>query len=377
MNIGFEAKRVFMNFTGLGNYGRFIIDSLSDHFPEHEYFLYTPGINDSGELRPILDKKNIHVITPAGLFSKPVFSSIWRSWAVSRNKTIPALNIFHGLSQELPMGLPKHVKKIVTVHDLIFLRYPGFYNPIDVRIYSTKVKKACESADCIVAISHQTAEDVMAYLKVPESKVRIVYQGCHPVFRNKVSDKEKEQVRLKYNLPEKFLLTVGTIEERKNLVTLIKALASLPPGMRIPLVALGKQTSYMEKVNQTIRLSKLEDLVYFIPHAKFPDFPAIYSASEAMIYPSVFEGFGIPLVEAIECGVPVITSTGSCFSEAAGPDALYADPYDHERIADHIAAIRTNPKLRSEMIVRSKNYIQRFQPSVIAGAMMDVYRSVL
>ena len=169
MQVGFEAKRLFTNFTGLGNYSRFIVNALSEFAPENTYILYSPRIKSHPEVDPILARPNIKAIGPTGGFT--FLKSLWRSWGIQYNKSIPNLDIFHGLSQELPAGLPKHIKKIVTVHDLIYIRYPQFYNPIDVAIYTAKVKSACRRADKVIAISQQTANDLIEFIKVDPCEV--------------------------------------------------------------------------------------------------------------------------------------------------------------------------------------------------------------
>jgi glycosyltransferase involved in cell wall biosynthesis len=214
MNIGFEAKRFFTNYTGLGNYNRFIVDALSRHAQQNKYLLYTPKKKSNAEVDEIVDRENVEVVLPEGFYS--LVSSAWRTFGVNSASATKSLDIFHGLSQELPFNLPGRVKKVVTVHDLIFLRYPKFYNPIDVAIYKVKVKSACQRADLVIAISSQTAQDIIDFLKIDAGKIVVVYQGIHPNFKRHISEEEKKIVREKYNLPSKFILNVGTIEQRKN-----------------------------------------------------------------------------------------------------------------------------------------------------------------
>lgn len=375
MNIGFEAKRFFTNFTGLGNYNRFVVSALASQYPDISLHLFTPKLRAHPDVDNALSGRNIKVVRPQGILSMPVLSSFWRTRFVSGEKVMKELNVFHGLNQELPLGLPKHLKKVVTVHDLIFLRYPALYNSVDVKIYTAKVKSACHAADQIIAISRQTAEDLTTILGVerPE-KIKVVYQGCHPIFSKTVSEEEKELVKKKYNLPDEYILTVGTIEERKNLKTLVGALSLVAPDKRKPLVVVGRATKYIDHVKEIIHMNKLESEVQFVHNVSFADLPAIYRGAKVFVYPSFFEGFGIPLVEAITCGVPVITSHGSCFSEAAGPDAIYADPNDAESYANALEKVLSDALLQSQMIKNSLSYIQKFQPGVIARNLMDVYK---
>lgn len=378
MNVGFEAKRLFSNFTGLGNYSRFVVGALSTHYPDDRYFLYAPSVKQHPEVDQIIGQENVQVVTPSGIFTKPLFSAIWRSWGLTRHNSVKDLSVFHGLSQELPMGLPSRVKKIVTVHDLIFLRYPKFYKQIDVSIYTKKVRQACASADCIVAISRQTAEDIQSLLNVDLGrKIKVVYQGAHPNFDLIRDDQELARVKLKYNLPNQFILNVGTIEQRKNLLVLIRALSFIPEALRMPLVVMGRKTPYFQQVEEEIIARNLQKHVIFLPGVSFADFPAIYQQATVFVYPSLFEGFGIPLVEAIKSKVPVITSTGSCFSEAGGPASIYVHPENAEGLAQQIVLVSESEELRRRMVRESLQYIEQFSPQNIASKMHSVYQSVL
>jgi glycosyltransferase involved in cell wall biosynthesis len=371
MNIGFEAKRFFTNYTGLGNYSRFVVDALSSFYPGHQYYLFTPRAVSHPELSALVNRSNVNVVTPAGLYK--IFPSLWRTWAVRGEKAMGNLQVYHGLSQELPLDLPDRVKKIVTVHDLIYFRFPQFYNAVDVAIYKAKVKSACQRADRIIAISNQTAQDLVHFIHVDPAKIDVVYQGCHPNFKRIIDVDEVLRVKKKYNLPDQYLLNVGTIEERKNLIVLVQAMAQLPDLQRLPLVVIGRPTKYFEQVrNEAQRLGVLKHII-FLHQTAFVDFPAIYKGALVFVYPSLFEGFGIPLIEAITCGVPVITSTGSCFSEAAGPSAKYADPSNPDDLAAQLKIVLSDAALRQEMVKQSGLFIRKFEPEVIAADLDRIY----
>jgi glycosyltransferase involved in cell wall biosynthesis len=376
MLIGFEAKRFFKNYTGLGNYSRFIINALSDYFPDNQYYLFTPTHKSHPEVDQVLKKKSIQVVYPPKSYPK-FAGSIWRTWGISREKSAKQLQIFHGLSQELPMGLSGSIKKVVTVHDLIFLRYPQFYSAIDVRIYTAKVKFACKHADRIIAISQQTADDIVEFLNIDRSKIDIVYQGTHPIFKKNIQQEEVKEIKRKYGLPDKYLLNIGTIEERKNALIIVRALLFIPEKLRIPLVIVGKATPYADLIKAFVARNNLQYWVKFIHNASFADFPGLYQSSEMFIYPSLFEGFGIPIIEAIESGVPVITSKGSPFVDAAGKHAIFVDPQDAEGLAAEILRLRQDADLRTAILNESARHIQRFHPSVIAADMNALYQSVL
>jgi len=376
MNIGFEAKRLFTNRTGLGNYSRFVVNALSLHHPANNYLLYTPKGLPHKDAKNIVGRPNVEVITPGGVYSLTFGTSIWRTWGMSQHASIANLDIFHGLSHELPMGLPRRIKTVVTVHDLIFFRYPEFYNPIDVLIYKFKLVRACRMADKIIAVSSQTANDLIDFVQVDPLKVEIIGQGCHANFKRRFSAAELSQVKVKYKLPSNYILNVGTIERRKNLLVMVRALSGFSKESRVPLVVIGKKTEYFKEVVEEARSLNVLHSIQFLENVPFEDFPGIYQGADVFVYPSLFEGFGIPLLEAIECQVPVIASQGSCFKEVAGPSSIYVDPMDAEELKSQLCAVLENSDLSSKMITDSTAYVRKFQPDVISANLISVYEAL-
>jgi glycosyltransferase involved in cell wall biosynthesis len=366
VRIGFDAKRLFNNFTGLGNYSRFVVDALSAGYPNEEYFLYTPKLRPHHETSKYLDTSRFTVRQPEG---KP--GALWRTFSITDDLRNDKLDVFHGLSNELPFRKPPGIRTILTVHDLIFLRFPEYYGMIDVAIYRWKLRHSCRSADRIIAVSQQTATDLREFLGVDPKKISVVYQGCHPSFYRDVPKGTIEEVRERYGLPKEFILYVGTLERRKNAGLIIKALARVKN--RIPVVLAGRPTKYIAELEGLVKRHQAQDWVKFVYNASFADLPAFYQAASLFIYPSVFEGFGIPIVEGIASGVPVITSNGSCFSEAGGPDCIYVNPSNHEELADAVTMVLDNADLRATMVDASRKYIARFAPSVIANDLMNIY----
>lgn len=374
MRIGFDAKRLFNNFTGLGNYSRFVVDALSEYYPDNEYTLYTPKFRQHNEIFRYLDNPQYAVRMPDSAIAKAM-KGYWRTVSVSKRWANDGIEIYHGLSNELPLSKADGVKTVMTVHDLIFKRFPGYYKALDVAIYNWKVSKACLSADKIIAVSQQTANDLREFYQVDERKLVVVYQGCHPQFHLSVTPERLSEVKDKYKLPDEFVLCVGTLEKRKNAALAVRALSRMKE--KVTIVFVGRPTSYMnELVGLTASLG-LSKYVRFIHQASFSELPAIYKLAKLFIYPSVFEGFGIPIVEAIACGVPVISSNGSCFSEAGGPHCIYVNPSSADELAHEMTNVLGSAELRNSMVLGSKSYIEKFKPKVIADDLMRVYHQTL
>jgi glycosyltransferase involved in cell wall biosynthesis len=246
---------------------------------------------------------------------------------------------------------------------------------VDRKIYTYKFKQACQVADKIVAISRQTADDAIRYLNADAAKIEIIYQGCDSIFRQSPNAETLRRVQFKYHLPERFILAVGTIEERKNLLNLIRALPDIDTDTA--LVIVGKRTAYADVITTAIRELRLESRVQMIHNADFEDFPAIYKSSQALVYISVFEGFGLPVLEGLTVGVPVITSNISSMPEAGGDAALYIQPDQPGDIATQINAVLNDAVLAKSMVERGFIHAQRFNEEAMAKRYIEMYDGLL
>lgn len=372
MRIGFDGKRAVQNFTGLGNYSRYVIDILCRFSPENEYVLYAPRKRSSRVFEELLRYcPLLKTIYPEGAWR--YFKSLWRTWGITSRLDKDGIDLFHGLSNELPLNIRKarQTKSIVTIHDLIFLRYPEYYHWIDRKIYTYKFRKACENADMIVAVSECTKRDIISYFHIPEEKIKVIYQGCDVSFTQRASSDKKQEVRIKYGLPEHYILNVGSIEERKNILLVVKALLDLPQN--IHLVIVGRRTPYTDEVASFIYIHHLEDRVKILSGVPFIDLPAIYQEAEVFVYPSRFEGFGIPIVEALYSGVPVVAATGSCLEEAGGPNSMYVDPDDVDAMANSLKQIFNDTNLREKMVEAGNKFVCRFSKEEQVLQLMNIY----
>ena len=376
MKIGYDAKRAFQNFTGLGNYSRTLIETLTTHFPENEYHLFTPKLNDIPRVTKVTTHPSVSVHLPLGSLNKKL-PALWRSYTINKDIQKTGIQIFHGLSHELPLSMPKNVRSVVTIHDLIHERYPDFYPFIDRKIYSFKFKKACQQADMVVAISQQTKRDIIDFYKIEPSKIQVIYQSCDPIFYKNRPLSNKSEIVNKYNLPPQFMLYVGTINERKNLLGLLKALKVLENQQDMNLVIIGDGSAYFQKVKKYVIENGLQKRVCYVPKIDFRDLPTIYELARVFVLPSFFEGFGIPIIEALWSGTPVISSIDSCFEEAGGPDSIYIHPNDIDALAAAINGVWDNESLRSNMILRGSNFVKKFDDSSIAQQWIKLYQSLL
>ncbi len=370
LTIGLDAKRIVHNGTGLGSYGRTLANDLSA-LGDLSLRLYAPDAGREDLKRQVPERPNLCYCYPR----TSLFKSWWRSHGIVSQLLADGVDVYHGLSGELPVGIGKSgIKSVVTIHDLIFLRHPEYYHWLDVQIYRWKFMQTLREAHCIVAISECTRRDICELGGIAEDRVRLVYQSCAPRFSSTVAPNVRQQVVERYQLPPCYVLCVGTIEQRKNTMLLVQALHMLPNEVHV--VLLGRPTHYSQKVQayavQTGVAHRLH-LLHGVPDAHLP---AIYAAARVFAYPSRYEGFGIPIIEAISMSLPVVACTGSCLEEAGGPDCLYVSPDEPEAMAHAIEQLLHDSPERQKRIERSLQYVKRFENTNAARQFAEIYHEL-
>ena len=364
--IGIDAKRIVRNGTGLGSYGRTLVNDLAQY--PLRLNLYAPDRGRDDLRTQVENHDNIAFVYPTSRH----FKSYWRSRGIVADLERDGVQLYHGLSGELPVGIRRSgIKSVVTIHDLIFLRHPEFYNPIDVQIYKWKFRQTIKEADHIIAISECTRRDILEYAggQVSEADITLIYQSCAQRFSVSPGS------RYSALGSQRYVLSVGSIEPRKNTMLALKALHHLPDD--ISLVLVGRHTAYTDKLVAYAHANGLEHRLRILHGVPDADLPALYAGAEAFVYPSVYEGFGIPIIEAIRCGLPVVACTGSCLEEAGGPDSLYVATDDAEGMADAIRRSLKGADGRQERIQRSQDYIKRFDGKDVAGQVFQLYQQLL
>ncbi len=369
MKIGFDAKRAFNNSRGLGNYSREVLRILSSLAPENQYYLFTPTISPDIAFHP---SEASTIVTPR----RGANPSWWRTFQIPKEAEKLGLDLYHGLSHELPVGIEKcKIATVVTMHDLLFIKHPEMFPVFDRMMYRRKYLRSCRVADRIIAVSEQTKSDLLEFTDIDPKKVEVIYQGCRPEFKVKASEAQKLHLREKYHLPEHYLLNVGALEPRKNQLLILQALASGKCDM--PLVIAGQKMNYHKELQQYITLHRLQDRVTLLPNFPQNELPLLYQNASLFVYPSIYEGFGIPLVEALESEVPIIAATGSCMEETAGPDSLYVDPHDADALAEALSRVLSDSARRKIMVAKGREYAKRFSDQAIAEHLIRIYKEII
>lgn len=366
MKIGFDAKRLFNNFTGLGNHSRTTVDILTEYFPDNGYYLYTPSISQrAGGFTSYVNHDGCTVVLPHGIGR----GGLWRTFGLGNCFGRDGVELYHGLSNELPVvGKRNRIPLVVTIHDVAFRTFPDMYRWHDRLIYDAKWRYACSNADAVIAISECSKQDVIRFYGVDESKVSVVYQ---PVDRCYYSPVER-------TAGDPYMLYVGSVNSRKNLLGVVKAMELMPDDLKLPLVVVGNGREYKRSVQEYAAAHGLAERLIWKTVSGSKELQRLYTDAEVFVYPSFYEGFGLPVLEAELCGCPVVTSNVSSLPEAGGPYALFADPGSPEDICNNIVRALTDSTFRKDASDAGTEYARRkFSRSVSAGSLMKIYERVI
>lgn len=372
LKIGFDAKRLFHNTTGLGNYSRSLVRSLKDFYPENSYVLFSPSVTYNEE--SFYFTQEFETITPNLFISK----SFWRSHLIVNQLLEHDIDIFHGLSHEIPVGLENtRIKTVVTIHDLIYKFFPSDFPLLDAKIYDIKWRNACNKADRIIATSEATKVDIIKHFNVNPEKISVIYQTCSSIFDTKFSEKEKAETLEKIGLPHTYMLYVGAITDRKNVLRIALAYADIKDQVDIPLVIVGRGRDYYKKLLAYIEKQGLQNKIIVRSDIGNDVLPIVYQCAEMFLYPSLYEGFGIPILEAFKSGTPVVLSNTSSLPEVGGNAGCYVDPLKTESIAQAMLDLHENPNLRNQLINDGYEQVKKFTLKNFAQQTMNVYNQLI
>jgi len=376
LTVGYDAKRAVQNYTGLGNYSRLVIGTMAALYPDGRYTLMAPKMQDNPRLDPILMRENISVFTPQGAVTKRL-RSWWRSVEMVHDWPRLGLDLYHGLSNEIPLTANiAPVPTVVTIHDLIWRRMPQDYSAIDRKLYEFKYGRSARIATRVIAISERTKADMVSDWGISPDKIDVVYQGCDPIFTKPVTYEDKQRVRSCYNLPQKFIISVGTVQSRKNQLLAIRGLARLPQDVH--LVIVGHPVSdYKSKLDREIERLGIGNRMMWLEGVPFDHLPVLYALAEVSAYTSRYEGFGIPVIESINSGTPVVACSGSCLEEAGGPGAIYVAPDDVDGFVEAVSGILEKRYLHDRLVGDGRRYVKRFNPQDFASSIMGTYNKAI
>lgn len=366
MRIGLDARLVFYHQAGIGQYILRLTHALAALDHENEYYLFQSR-KDSTRL---IGAPNFHrrvLWTP----SHHRFERL----AMSAEMLPYPLDVFHSPDFIPPRKM--RAPNVITVHDLAFLLYPRFLTPQAARYYG-QIDPAARTAAHIIAVSQSTKRDVTRLLGVPETKVTVIYEAAHATARPIPRDQARAHVKQKFGIEGDFILFVSTIEPRKNLPTLLAAYSKLRDAYasHAQLIVAGHKGWLTDEVDQAIEKYKLRNRICFLGSVPTPELPYLYNAARVFALPSFYEGFGLPPLEAMASGTPVVVSNVSSLPEVVGDAGLLVDPNDVEAWAVALHRVLTDDALHAEMSAKGLVRAAHFSWERAARETLEVYRKV-
>ena len=358
----------------LGNFSRLIIDVLSQYYPKNHYMVYAPQARENRDLTPLLARTSVHLKTPRHALS----TTLWRNrGGILNDAEHHHTRLFHGIAGVLPSKMSSYtIPSVVSIFDLTYLHYPKNFNFFDRMRYHAKTRRSCQVAKRVIAVSEYAKRDIVDNYGVSADKVCVAYPGVDERYLREINDKELNDVKRKYGLPEKFIVSAGRIVRHRNALQALQALEQLG-DKAIKLVLLGKSTDYYDEVKNYAAQHKMSNQITHISRASAADLPAIYHLALACVMPSRYESFAMPIIEAQCCGTPVVAATGSCMEEVGGDGALYVSPDDVNALADGLGRVISDNALRNQLIERGKVNAQRFTRQAMADAIIACYEQAL
>jgi glycosyltransferase involved in cell wall biosynthesis len=372
MKIGIDSTPLPQNPVGAGVYIIQLIRALSQLETEHELIVFAQPFGR--ELIDIPESKKIKWIIVKE--KKPAIRLIWEQITLPFLVKKTKLDLLHSLHYTRPFFLP--CRSIVTFHDMTFFAYPELHTVTKRIFFPLAIKINAKFSDGLIAGSENSKKDTLKFNQVPEQKIHVVPYGIDKGF-SPISDRQLlDKCRIKYNLPQDFILYVGLIEPRKNIPSLLRAYHKLTLEDQVPfLVIAGRPGWGIEEVNHYIDALNLKDKVHFTGYVDREDLPMIYNLATIFVYPSIYEGFGFPPLEAMACGTPTITTAISSMPEFVGDACLLVPPQDDEALYQAIKKLLYNKDLQQDLSIKGHQQASQFTWERTARETLEVYQKVM
>jgi glycosyltransferase involved in cell wall biosynthesis len=372
MKIGFDAKRFFFNHSGLGNYSRMLIESLFKYFPENEYVLYSDRLDTLDHAHPeavrILKLYVDNRSDGSDLYTLVMVDAPkwWRTWGMGKRAAQDGVEVFHGLSNELPWDLPASVAGVCTIHDVIFKEFPSYYPWIDRLIYDFKTKKAIRKASRLIMTSQATQLQVEKYYPNAKGRSVVVYQAVDPAFYSMDSVGGVKEVHTTYFVYQ------SSFTQRKNHAVLVDAFALIQHQTDWNLTLIGLNGPTLAAVQFQIEKLGLGNRITCLVDQSRQEMIDCVTGAAGFVYPSLNEGFGIPLAEALAAGLPMAVSNISVFRELTEDLPVYFHPNKADEMAAAMISITTAEEQTRQRLKRP-SLQNKIDPQNIASQMMRMY----
>lgn len=379
MKIGFDATKAFIDAGYQGTYSKSVIQALSRYCPQNDYILYTSTLKMDPALRDLLAPDHVAVRTPAFMVSKLNMGNIWRSTILGNTALSEGIDVFHGLTNKLPLITNRKLKTVVTIHDLNFMHFPHLYHSFNVEVDKRRIMHACKIADRIIATSEQTAKDIGTFFGQDPAKITVIPQTCHTAFKKEYAPYDLRVLCDRYKLPDDFILVTSqdNILDNNALVA-FKTLVAMKDKVDIPLVIVGKiHKKYLSDLLTIAAKEKLTNRVILLKDITTVDIAMLYQLCRLYLHVATYPCDATPIKEALFSKVPVVCSRIPEFMEAGGLGPIYTQPGNEEELMDTIQSLLNNPSLTSNMIAQGDIQVQEFEDGHIARKLNNVYASLV
>lgn len=370
MKIGLITNSIDERSGGIGTYSYQLIKNMNilDQTNEYSLIHHTPKYID-------IYQNNSEILIKS--YSNHYKATVWKLInAPLKLKTVKSLDLVHDLNGIGPLSFNMPFKKVVTIHDMIPVLFPDAFDFPIASIYKYLLPKTLKSASKIITVSNCTKEDIISYYNVSSEKIKVIYNAVDERFTPQKSQ-EIAKVRNRYGLNFPFILYVGTLEPRKNIPFILKAFHNIRKNyIDYKLVIAGKKGWKYKEIFDTINALNLQNHVVFTGYVLDEDLPGLYAAADLFVYPSLYEGFGLPPLEAMACGTPVITSNTSSLPEVVGDAGIMVDPHNVNKLADSICRVLSNKKLKECMVEKGLEKAREFSWERCASETLNVYEEV-
>ena len=381
MHIGINAQLLSFSENyrngGISRYIRYLLTELAQQPGQHEYTVFVNGQEVVEHLKGRAIHPQIRYVPVSWPEARPVVRVAWEQFTLPSLIRQRHIEVLHSPANVLPELLPRNCAGVVTLHDLAFLRFPEVLTRSKRAYHRTfTIRSLRQHATMIIANSNSTRQDAIELAGIPAARIKTVYTCIDTRFSNVVIvEKEKEAFRQKQGLTEGFLLYLGTLEPRKNLITLLEAYAQLRRayGRKEKLVLAGGKGWLYETIFNKVRELGLEAEVLFPGFVADSEQLLWYTSASAFAYPALYEGFGMPVAEALACGIPVVTSNVSSLPEAGAGLALTVDPLDAEAMSEALYQTLTDTALRQRCQEQAASVAQRFSAQTMVEQTVKVY----
>lgn len=367
MKICIDAHVLGDKSGGNETYYRNILENIYDCLNEDDELFVL--LDDENEQKKIEAKKLKNVKTIMFKYANPI-----KRYGYEISRIVEKYNI-DVLHTQYYAPIIKNCRLVVTIHDVSFIHYPECFNRMELIRNKLWIRNAAKRADSILTVSEYSKQDIVNQFGVDKNKVHVTHLAPSNIFK-KLENKEVEEAEKKFEIEEPYILAVGNLQPRKNLVRLINSYVKLKENgdFKHKLVIVGKKAWKYDSIFSTLKNHNLFDHIILTDYVSEEDLVRLYNGADIFVYPSIFEGFGLPVIEAMACGAPVITSNTTSLPEVAGDAAVYIDPYSEEDIINKIKSLSMDSELRAKLKQKGLDRAKSFSWKTTASKVMDTYR---